>query len=97
MTDKNGKKIFEGDIVKYKTVCRFTDDEDLKEFGNKHPDKTWNHIEVVKWVKKSSRFAPAPQRNDCEDYYYSTGTYDFEVVGNIYDNPELLKGDKGNG
>lgn len=88
--DKNGKRIWEGDIVKYKTVCRFGDDEDLEEFGNKHPDKIRNCIECVKWYKRGC-FGPLPERDDCEDYWYSRGTYDFEVIGNIHDNPELLK------
>lgn len=91
LTDKNGKKIFEGDIVKYKMTCHFSDD-DLEEFGNEYTNFTDTYVEVVKYYEKGCCFVPAPKRNDCEDYYYSTGTYGFEVIGNIHDNPELLKG-----
>ena len=89
--DKNGKRIFEWDIVKYKTAYRFTGNEDLEEFGNENPDRIDECIEVVKWSEKGCCFTPAPKRVDCEDYWYSYGTYDFEIIGNIHDNPEFLE------
>lgn len=92
LTDKKGKKIFEGDVVKYKTVCRFDYDDDLEKFGNKNPELTNSYIGVIDWNEKGGCFFPFPNRNDCEDFWYSFGTYDFEVIGNIHDNPELLKG-----
>lgn len=85
LKDKNGKKIFEGDIV------RLTDEHNEMEwtavvvFGNPNGDYNWgwqlNAIEefdgnkdILLWV-------------DME----KSGAY-CEIIGNIYDNPELLEG-----
>ena len=90
MKDKNGKKIFEGDIV------RLTDEHNEMEwtavvvFGNPNGDYNWgwqlNAIEefdgnkdILLWV-------------DMEE----SGAY-CEIIGNIHDNPELLKGGNNNG
>lgn len=80
--DKNGKRAFEDDIVKYKMAYRFS-----------HEDCNDADIvkEVVGVVKFSNGcFSPRPYASVCEDYWYSNGAYDFEVIGNIHDNPELL-------
>lgn len=72
LTDMNGRKIFEGDIV----ISDYIDYED--ERG------------VVQWDSDIAKFIIT----------YSTFTVDFdsvcgeelEIVGNVYDDPELLKG-----
>ncbi len=84
LTDKNGKEIYEGDIVNYKLASEFSVVDKLSEaryIGNK--------IGVVKF--EDGIFSPLPYRDDCDDWYYSYATFDFEVIGNIHDNPELLK------
>lgn len=65
LTDKNGKKIFEGDIVDVEGVtyrCRW--DEGNFEFG------------LV---------------NNKESFGIAYAPHCIEVIGNIYDNPELLE------
>ena len=86
VTDKNGERIFEGDIVKYKEACKFGDNDEMEE-----AEEQYLCTNIVEF--KNGRFFPLPQRCDCEDYFFSYGSYDFEVVGNVHDNPELLRGD----
>ena len=69
LTDKNGRKIFEGDIV-------------------------WNSYNEdygkVEWDNDTARFIIT-----CSTFtvnFNSVWSEELEIVGNVYDNPELLKG-----
>jgi len=69
LTDKNGKRIFEGDIVE----GRDYDAEDG--YG------------VVNWEDGAFYVSNDSWNGTFCDNYWG---YDFEVIGNIHDNPELL-------
>lgn len=71
LDDRNGKKIFEGDII----VIGDEDDDG---------------IFVVKWDTDTARFVM-----DADGWtvdFDSYNGYDCEVIGNIFDDPELLEG-----
>ena len=84
LTDKNGKRIFEGDIVKCTATnvdCAFTA---VVIFGNSNCGYNWGfqlvrisgtnaNTDILLWV-------------DMEE----TGAF-IEVIGSIYDNPELIR------
>jgi len=69
LTDKNGNKIFEGDIVKGKDHL----EKDLKVYGY-IDHKNGSFVIVGDFMT-----------------HYRWLDYDVEVIGNIHDNPELLK------
>lgn len=69
LTDKNGRKIFEGDIVK---------------------DTFLHTIGKVFYWEYEGRFA-FDDVNDDAQFYMGEMWEDCEVIGNIFDNPNLLK------
>ena len=73
LTDKNGKKIFEGDILKHRVQGDI-----LVERG------------VVEWEEQHGRWVY--RLNSMKPTFYLHNPDAFEVIGNIHDNPELLKG-----
>ena len=70
LKDKNGKEIFEGDIVKMKSYY-LRDDIEL---GGTY---------VVEWEDVIDGTLDCDVKNQLEN--------NIEVIGNIYENPELLK------
>lgn len=67
LTDKNGKKIFEGDI------CWF--------YGGDYYSGLWEQNAIV---------AITDMTDDEQTHYLNNAEY-CEVIGNIFDNPELIK------
>lgn len=64
LKDKNGKRIYEGDII--------------------FPDY-WDKRAIVKWNDSVTGFYPFNMGD------YSVCSDELEVIGNIFENPELLK------
>ena len=79
LKDKNGKEIYEGDIVEYRDFHTSQMSGDGDEFIN---------IGVVEWDNDNAMFCVSNRHEiDMEDFDWS----ECEVIGNIYENPELLK------
>lgn len=104
LTDKNGKKIFEGDIVK-------VNDEIVVEINTEagYDCDSWDSTAhfLIGWDKEEAAFRIIGS-NYGEDLCYSQFYYDVspdgngenfieelsrraEIVGNVHDNPELLE------
>lgn len=86
LTDKNGNKIFEGDIVRHYIEANM-------KYGN--PDAY--EVGLIRWNEKFllwERTTPRPKLflNDFVRLGYDCV---YEVIGNIHDNPELWEGHHG--
>ncbi|WP_336161685.1 YopX family protein [Fusobacterium polymorphum] len=94
LKDKNNKEIYEGDVVKLvHTGIEISADrlEDLKRFVGiiKYENGIFKIVKTEKSLIESKYFE-MEQKKVSEIFIYSK-LYDLEVVGNIYENPELLK------
>ena len=76
LTDKNGKKVFENDII---VICYETDGEEFSE------------TKKVRYNEKECCWYPMRWEECCEHCDHYTEVKSIEVIGNIHDNPELLE------
>ena len=85
LTDKNGTRIFENDIVKFKHDGKWYN-------GQKKEDYIRNYkIEFFKsFCFCGYRFINGRTHFTCKQS--TLAMHDSEVIGNAYDNPELLEG-----
>lgn len=75
LTDKNGTKIFEGDIVKLRLLAAKMEWKGVCEYRNGAFGLAWQYA-----GQRYSTFA-------------GTCNAEYEVLGNIHDNPELMEGE----
>lgn len=79
LKDKNGKEIYEGDVVLY-------DDE---KWEVKFDYDRWDMVRKVFFINEL--IDHTPRSNDLSDDPGMTVWEDCEVIGNIFEDPELLK------
>lgn len=76
LKDKNGKEIFEGDVLEI--------EDEGEVLGN--AKLTWHNEQAVFMIEAISVDDIAPFHEIVSD-----GSYSYRVVGNVYENPELLE------
>lgn len=76
LLDKNNKEIYEGDIVTYQAGE-----------PNRNDRSFYKGKSVVKF--ENGAFWPRPIKEEYEDSWYNYELKDLEVIGNIFENPEL--------
>ena len=89
LNDKDGKDIYEGDVV-----TRLDDDYDADGWGNFDiPSDEWPKKEVMRDVVTMERFPKFWLKNESFGYEGEelVNSEDTTIIGNIHDNPELLK------
>lgn len=76
LIDKNGKEIYEGDIVRY-----------YNGLGNAYPEV---NPEVIEWQQEAGCWVKGHGNWD-DDGFTKSRAEAVEVIGNIYENTELLQ------
>ena len=97
LTDKNGKKIFEGDIVRITTTVKT---DWIKDENGNYKELKRTYCAIVQHDKNTGGYKLKVyyrgkyKRISKFDFVHIRCYYNAEVIGNIHDNPELLQGDK---
>lgn len=89
LKDKNGKEIYEGDIVRRKSKYDYRRGEYEVKYPEDFSGFSLYNLDKSRWREKTDGSEP----DGWDGILGSQGspTTELEVIGNIYENPELLK------
>jgi len=83
LKDKNGNDIYEGDIL-----CYLFD-------GASYPKEAKDEILICKWQQKNAWYVfNETLEEDSNEYYWLEIKDNYQVIGNIFENSELLENEK---
>ena len=90
LKDKNGIEIYEKDII-------ILEPDEAKEYFNEPTNLSYGDVCIVEWSNTNLAYYLMPVNEDIEeqqmDYYGAWSGWNWiKVIGNCYENPELLKG-----
>lgn len=94
LKDKNGKDVYEGDIIsnawcfEKKSVVKFG------KYQHLNAQREYNNGDLGFYVYHLDEFKRKVERNDIQFFFCNEDKG--EVVGNVYQNKELLKNEQGN-
>jgi len=95
LNDKNGKEIYEGDIIHYYVKSKKKDSWEIKEVYNKKELVSWGvwyddeyGYEIQTWLLGDYYLS---EYTKYKNKYWDALDERYEVIGNIYENPELIE------
>lgn len=97
MTDKNGKRVFEGDIIRYGMIYDYECYLESLENPDAYDGEVYDYdieVDSVGWCIdfEYPAFDLENHQFECNGLsHIMCGDYEYEVIGNIHDNPELLE------
>lgn len=87
LTDKNGREIYEGDIVSaFSNINKISDPH----LSTSDPTYSNKYVEFIRGVFSLSSLEFPNGGCGVLDHYVGAMSKDLEIIGNIHDNPELL-------
>lgn len=101
--DKHGVEMYEGDIIRvkeYKNIAlgiKTLKERELQNIEDPKGDLEKEYVGAIDWEEGCFVFSSNGEYNGCflsvlfGNMKNSDPIFDFEVIGNIHDNPELLK------
>ena len=90
LKDANGIEIYEKDII-------ILEPDEAKEYFNEPTNLSYGDVCIVEWSNTNLAYYLMPVNEDIEeqqmDYYGAWSGWNWiKIIGNCYENPELLKG-----